>query len=419
MPYFPEGPRLQPVEVASNLNSFIQRYRHSVPALQNFIYLNHASVGPLSDWVVDAAAEHLRQQQMAETTSPDAWFDGWRQARQRVSELLGDSERGNVCLHSSTYSGLVRAFNALPLGKGDEAICPADEFPSVYHALTELRDRGVALRSVPSTKGEQIVRTADVLDSITPATKLIAISWVNFFHGYRHDIELLGRECRARGIWLAVDAIQGLGMLKLDAAATSAHFIAGQGAKWLCAPLGSGYLWVSPDVPPEITPRTEGWFGMELNHDSYTDRSIHPKTNANRFASGTVPLASAFGLRRACEVILEAGAERAERLAVGNADVIDAAATTAGVSVLSDRRDAAGNFSPQRSAIISLRIDGRPGSPPHQLPEFLREANVAFSVREGLLRLSPHWYNTEDEIGRVCEIIGSSRIPIASAISVG
>jgi selenocysteine lyase/cysteine desulfurase len=413
MPFFPEAPALDPITPAADVQEFAARYRASVPALRKFIYCNHASVGPLSDWVVDAAHEPLRQQQMAATVIQHDWFDGWRQSRQRVAELLGDGNRGNVCLHSSTYSGLVRAFNALPLGRGDEALCPADEFPSVYHALTELRDRGVTLRTVggaggparPDTAGTAarptgIVTTEDVLNAITPATRLIAISWVAFAHGYRHDIALLGRECRARGIWLAVDVIQGVGMLRLDAQATGAHFISGQGAKWLSAPLGSGYLWVSPDMPEEITPRTEGWFGMELNHLAYTDRTIKPKANANRFASGTVPMPSAYGLRRACEVILEAGPQRAEELALGNADAIDTAATEAGYTVFSDRRAADGSFGPQRSAIISLRIDNAPA-----LADTLRSADVVFSVREGFLRLSPHWYNTADEIGRVCDII--------------
>ncbi|MDQ3024040.1 MAG: hypothetical protein M3R04_06625, partial [bacterium] len=182
-----------------------------------------------------------------------------------------------------------------------------------------------------------------------------------------------------------------------------AHFVSGQGAKWLSAPLGSGYLWVSPDLPPEITPRTAGWFGMELNHDSYTDRAIQPKSNANRFASGTVPLASAFGLRRACEVILEAGRERCEEQAVRHADAIDEAATASGIEIFSDRRDESGNLGLQRSAIISLRLDNAP-----ELVDSLRSANVVFSVRNGLLRLSPHWYNTAEEMGTVCEIVRRS-----------
>jgi selenocysteine lyase/cysteine desulfurase len=124
-------------------------------------------------------------------------------------------------------------------------------------------------------------------------------------------------------------------------------------------------------------------------------------------------------LRRACEVFLEVGPVRAEQLALSHADVLDDAATAAGLSVLSDRRDASGNFGPQRSAIISLRLNGGPGSPPYRLPDQLRAANVTFSVREGALRLSPHWYNVKEEIERVCELIRSCRVPIASAIGVG
>src|SRR5437764_12317172 len=120
MPYFPEAPPAPPVTPVPDFAQYVTRYRASVPATRKFVYLNHASVGPLSDWVVDAVNENLAQQQMADTVIQHGWFDGWRLARQRCAELLGDTDRGNVCLHTSTYMGLVRAFNALPLGKGDE-----------------------------------------------------------------------------------------------------------------------------------------------------------------------------------------------------------------------------------------------------------------------------------------------------------
>lgn len=410
MPFFPEAPAAAPVTPAPDFDAFRAKYRDSVPALRRFAFLNHASVGPLSDWVVAAVDDYLRMQQMADTCSPDAWFDGWRLARQRVGELLGDPDRGNVSLHSSTNEALIRAFSALPVTPGDEVLCPADEFPSIWHAATELTSRGATFVPVDSGRGDGIVRTEDVLEAFTPKTTVLVVSWVNYYHGYRHDLGLLGAECRRHGIWLVVDVIQGLGQLTLDAPACGAHFLAGQGAKWLCAPLGSGFLWVSPDVPSDVTPRVEGWLSMELNHDSYLDRDISRKANANRFAIGTWALPSAFGLRRACEVILEAGPQRCESAALAAADALDETATAAGVRVASDRRSPDGGFGSQRSAIVALDLTGQAG-----LAEDLRAADVAFSVREGLLRLSPHWYTAPAELERVLSLLRRTARPAVEA----
>lgn len=398
MAFFPEAPPAPPVAVTADFEAYRHAYRASLPITGKCVYLNHASVGPLSDWVVDAANEHLRQQQMARTTTQDAWFDGWRLARQRVGELIG-ANRDEICIQANTWAGLARAFSALPLGPDDEVLFPADEFPSLYHALSELRVRGCNVRAVEADRADGIVRTEDILAAMSPRTRLVTTSWVNFSHGYRHNLSAIGASCREIGAWFVVDGIQGLGMLALDVKETGVHFFSSQGAKWLCAPLGSGFLYVSDRVPAHITPRLEGWFAMELNHERYTDRSVRPKTNANRFGGGTVPLASAFGLRRACEVFLEAGPAIVETQALAHAQRLAEAATAAGISLLSDRREGA-------SAIVSLRQADCP-----DLPAALRDADVAFSVREGGVGLSPHWYQLDEEIAAVADLIARCAKP--------
>jgi len=392
MPFFPEAPPLPPVTPEPDEQAYLSAYRASLPNLQKFIYCNHASVGPLSDWVVAAMQEQFEQQRMAETTVQDAWFDGWRQARQRCGELVG-AERDEICIQVNTNDACLRVFSALPLGPGDEVLCPADEFPSLWHALSELRLRGCDVRDVQASKGDGIVRTGDILNAMTPRTKLVATSWVNFFHGYTHDLAALGEACRERGAWFVVDAMQGLGALALNVKQVGAQFVVCHGAKWLCGPIGAAFLYVSRDVPPEITPRQEGWFSMELNHLAYTDRTVKPKTNANRFGTGSVPFPCMYGLRAAVEVFLKAGPRHAEARALANTDLLEQTAREAGLGVFSERK-------PLRSGIVSLSLPE--GS---TIPDKLRAANVVFSVREGKLRLSPHWYMTERELGPVCEIL--------------
>jgi cysteine desulfurase / selenocysteine lyase len=395
MPFFPEAPPPPPITPRPDKDSYLAEYRASQPILKKFSYCNHASVGPLSDWVIAAVNEQLTMQQMAESCVQDPWFDYWRATRQRCGELIG-AARDEVTILTSTNEACMRVCSALPLGPGAEALCPADEFPSVHKSLSELSRRGVRVVEAPSARGDGIVRTQDLLDAITPRTRLIATSWVNFFHGYTHDLHALGEACRERGIWLLVDAMQGLGALALNVKDYHIHFLVGHGAKWLCAPIGATFLYVSREVPPEITPQAEGWLGMELNHLSYTDRSVTAKTNANRFMIGSIPWPGMFGLRRAVEVFLDAGPEHAQQRALANADALEAAGRIGGLAVYSER-------APLRSAIVSLSLPE--GS---TLPDRLRSANVVFSVREGKLRLSPHWYMTDAELGPVQEILSTN-----------
>jgi len=396
MSYFPEAPLAPPITPAADFEEFKRAYRSSLPAIKTFNYLNHASVGPLSDWVIEAVQLQLLQHQMGESCSQNAWFDGWRLARQRIAELIG-ATKDEICIQMNTYCGLTRAFNALPVEPGDEVVFPVDEFPSLYYALSEFRARGINVIGAESGRGDGIVRTEDLLNAITPRTKVLATSWVNFFHGYTHDLQALSQACHERGLWFVVDAIQGLGALPIDVKQLGIHFLACNGAKWLCAPLGGGFLYVSREVPPEITPRQEGWFAMELNHEQYTDRSIKPKRNANRFGTGTVALPSVFGLRRACETLLEASPSRASEQALKHADRLERAAEEAGIEVFSDRKKL-------RSAIVSLKLDRHP-----QVPEMLKQSRVVFSVREGTLRLSPHWYQTDQEIDEVRDILATAK----------
>lgn len=392
MPFFPEAPPAAPITPATDKRAFLDAYRASQPILRKFRYCNHASVGPLSDWVIAAVNEQLTMQQMAESTGQDPWFDYWRHTRQRCAELIGAS-KDEVTILTSTNEACLRVFSALPVGPGDEALCPADEFPSVHQSLSELASRGVTVRDAVASGSDGIVRTQDILNSITPRTKVIATSWVNFFHGYTHDLAALGAACSERGIWLVVDAMQGLGALTLNVKDIGAQFVIGHGAKWLCAPIGAAFLYVSRDVPHEVTPRQHGWLAFELNHLSYTDRSVKPKANANRFMVGSVPWPGMFGLRKAVEIFLEAGPDYCQQAALANADVLAGAAQEAGLKLFSVRE-------PLRSAIASLELPE--GS---TIPDRLRAANVVFSVREGKLRLSPHWYMTEVELGPVCDIL--------------
>jgi selenocysteine lyase/cysteine desulfurase len=400
-PFFPEAPAPAPIQSvdAAGFDTFLSEYRASLPALRKFLYLNHASVGPLSDWVIAAVNEHLKQQQMADTLAQEAWFDGWRLCRQRMGELIG-AGRHEICLVTNTNLGAIRAFNSLPVSAGDEVITTADDFPSLWHAVTELTSRGAVRVDAASGRGDGIVRTEDVLAAITPRTTVLALSWVNFLHGYTLDLQALGAECRQRGIWLVIDAIQGLGQLSIDIKASGVHFFICNGAKWLLSPLGSGFMYASEDLPQEITPRSEGWFSLELNHLQYTDRTVRPKTNANRFGTGTVDFGANFGLRRSCEVFLTAGTRRAAQRALAHADKLDELAHELGLEMHSDRRRSDGSFAPWRSAILAFSIGDYPA-----LPQALKDANVAFSLREGRLRLSPHWYLLDSEVEQVCQII--------------
>ncbi|HEV8151209.1 MAG TPA: aminotransferase class V-fold PLP-dependent enzyme [Gemmatimonadales bacterium] len=359
------------------------------------IFLNHASTGPLPERT--RRALHAFTDRRAAFRLPDPELQGiLADARARAARLL-NAELGEIALATNTSFGLNLAARMLPFDRGDIVIVSDHEFPANVFPWRQLADRGVTLELLPVT-AEGWPDEALMLERMEDRrVRALAVSHVQFHNGYRVDLDRLGAAARASGTWLVVDAIQALGQLPFDVRRTPVDVLACGAQKWLLSPWGSGFVYVRRELVPELVSPFAGWSAFE-GTDNYTTLCDYRggwRQDARRFELITLPFQDLLGMCHALDLLEELGIERIEaHLRMIGAPVREWAHRR-GVGLLSPE-------GPRSSGMVCLDAAVLPGI----LPALL-EAGITTSVREGALRLSPHCYNTREEMERVVEVLES------------
>jgi len=290
----------------------------------------------------------------------------------------------------NTSYGLNLAERALPFEPGDVVITSDREYHSNIYPWMELEAaRGVTLARVPcagTLPDEEAILAA--LDG--PRVRALVLSWVSFATGYRIDVARLGRACRERGIWFVLDAIQGVGAAPLDVATEHVDIVACGAQKWLLSPWGTGFVWVRPDLVQSLRPVDVSWMATR-NSDDFTrliDYDFTYRDDARRFEMITLPYQDFGGLNASLDLFLEVGlAEAYEQVARLTGRIVRWALGSADVRLVTPADPT------RRAGIVAVAPRD-----PVAASDRLTAAGVTHSLREGAIRLSPHFYNTEEEI---------------------
>ena len=361
------------------------------------IHFDHAAVGPLPQRTRDALEAYGIKRAEPHRLRDDDFFPVLDRARALVGELIGASA-GEIALTTNTSWGVNLAAYSLPLGAGDIVLGSQGEFPAnVYPWMSAARHRGFTFELLP--KADTGADEDAVLRRIEtdPRVKCVALSWVSFWSGARIDLARIGTACRAKGIWFAIDAIQGLGPLALDLRTTPIDILSSGAQKWLCSPWGSGFAYVRSALVEQLEPPAAGWLSQASSGDfgRFLDYDPAWHNDARKFEVGTIPYQDIVGMNASLALLLEIGPEKIEAHVRSLADrLVQWAISTPGVRL----------FTPgapeRRAGIVAFAtrdIDGDSAR--------LRDANVTHSVREGAIRLSPHFHNTIGEVERVIGIL--------------
>jgi selenocysteine lyase/cysteine desulfurase len=364
--------------------------RAHFPHADRLIYLNHAATGPLSRPVVAAMQAYLDERHR---TKVENYFDVQptiANTRERLAGLIGTTA-GRVEFAPNTSAALNVLAEGLDWEPGDRIALPGCEFPANVYPFFHQQRKGVTVDVIPHEEG---TFTLDALDAaLTPKTRLLTLSWVQFLSGFRVDLSAISQLCKDRGVLLCVDAIQGLGALRLDVEQLGIDFLACGGQKWLMGPQGTGFLYVTEVLEDRLTPQA-GWLHGPVDWDNFFDYELAFHEDATRFRVGTLNHLGLVGLHAALGLYAEADP------AVCEAQVLDLAATLAdGLDRLGLRRYGSADPS-HASGIVTVRHPD-----PEALYEYLQVHNIAISVRNRLLRFAPTYYNHSDEIGRVLDAV--------------
>ncbi|MCE1187874.1 MAG: aminotransferase class V-fold PLP-dependent enzyme [Ignavibacteria bacterium] len=353
------------------------------------IYFNHAACSPLSRPVLDKMNAFIAMR--SESTIDDyPWIlDTIQRTRVKIGELLNCDPR-RVAFTDNTSNGLNILARGLQWKTRDEILLNSIEFPSNVYPFMNLQSEGVSIRFIPDSGG--IVSAESIIQAVTPRTKLISLSFVQFLSGYRADLKLLGDFCRQHDIIFCVDGIQGLGAIQLDVTDCNISFLATGTQKWLMGDMGTGFIYISEELQQRVQPHYVGWLSVK---DAWNllDFRLTLKDTADVFQTGTLNSLGIFALNGALETFELTGAENRERMILDNTGYFLEKLTAKGFNTVLHgvRRE-------NLSGIVTIRTGNG-----QQLFDNLSARNIVCSLREGMIRFSPHYYNTREEIDCVVE----------------
>jgi selenocysteine lyase/cysteine desulfurase len=367
--------------------------RNLFPVTQNYVYLNHAAVAPISLPVYQAMERHARALRESGAVHFRAWLAAVRRVRTLAAQLI-NAEPEEIAFAPNTSAGLAMIANGLEWRAGDNLVTADCEFPAnVVPWMRIKREFEVEVRMARERAGR--LETEEILGLIDDRTRVVSLSFVEFASGFRNDLEAIGRYCRERDLLFVVDAIQGLGALKLDVEACSIDALSADAHKFLLGPDGAALFYVSRRAMERVKPTLAGWLSV-ANPEDYLNYDQPFAPGARRFESGALNTAGVLGLGAAIELLLQVGVEKIESHLLELGDYLCERLVERGYQVISSRR--AG----EKSAVICCRHERHPAEKLYQL---LNERRIITTPRLGRLRISPHFYNTRAEIEQLIEAL--------------
>ena len=387
--------------------------RHLFPIKDREIFLSHCAVAAMHG----AAAGTEREITRRHSQEGNSFFSQYgailAEFRQAAGGMLNTSA-DNIAFITNTAQAMNMIALGYPFESGDQIISYQHEYPSNHYPwrLPALADKAELVllgntdeNGTPIEDDRPVAWSMEELErKTTSRTRIVAISHVQFTSGFAADLPRLGAFCRERNIDLIVDAAQSLGCLPLDPEACGVAAMAASGWKWLMGPVGSGVMYVSPQLREKLAIAMVGVDTMQHGaRADYLNRDWSPVEEARRLEFSTQPVSLVAGLRAA----IERGP-----LEYGNQAIADEMFAMQGRLLASI--DSWNPFrllkfpASHRSGIVSLTHDGTPAERKialRKLQKSLLAAGVNVTVRGGYLRLAPHYPNTLEEIGQATEVL--------------
>ncbi len=370
-------------------------FRAQFPVAETWAYFDHAAVSPIPSNAVAALkgyADDLARNGIAGIWT---WIQRIAQIRAMAAKLINAPSSDDIAFLPNTTVGIGLIAEGFPWRAGDNVVLAAEEYPSNLYPWMNLAGRGVEIRTVPS-RGNRLA-IDDFVAALTPRTRVLSVSAVEYASGFRNDLDALGEVSRSRDIFLFVDAIQALGAFPIDVQKSGIDALAADGHKWMLAPEGAGFGYIRREWVDRLHPIGIGAHSVVNPYEYHlTDFTLKP--NAGRWEGGALNIPGLVALGESLSLFERLGPAAIATRILELTDYLCERAPSRGWSVFSDRT---GNA---RSGIVALT---HPTIPPKVAMKACRDAGVIVNQRANRLRVSPHAYNTPDEIDRLLAALPS------------
>ncbi len=357
--------------------------RREFPALEKGTYLNTATYGQVANRSLAAMNRHFVQRNELAALDFTVWFDELDAIRASIGTLIGCAG-DDIAFVPNASSALSLMISGIDWKAGDQILSFEGEFPNQLYYPSHLAAKGVKLVVAPC---------GELLDHVTERTRLVAISTVSYSNGYVAPVQQIGEVVRARGILFYLDGTQSVGALQTDLASARPDMFAVHAYKWMLAPHGAAFVYVAPSLRQTLEPAVIGWRSdrgwrgfSDLNHGA-------PRfaETAEKYEGGMPAFAPLYALGDAVRMMLQLGPANVQARVLMLAELVKQAAEAHGGEVLHQGASVVGACFPGRDASV-LAAD-------------LKREGVIVAARHGNLRVSPHFYNNEEDIARFRETL--------------
>lgn len=374
--------------------------RERFPILASQTYLNSCSKGALSLEVRESYQNYLDDWERL--GSPwELWVEKLEASRQAFAALI-DARADEVAVTTSVSAAVSALASALTFPGGRRRVVVSDfEFPTVAQVWHAQEQRGLQVVHVPEVAGMIALERYEEL--IDERTALVAIAHVCYRNGVRQPVEDIIRIAHRHGALVLLDAYQSLGTMPIDAHALGVDILVGGALKYLLGSSGLAFMYLRRELLPSLSPSTTGWFAQE-DIFALDPRHHHPARSARRFEFGTPPIPNLYAGLAGLALIDRAGPAQIESHLRKLTNAIKEQAGELGFRLATpiDPR--------QHGALIALEAQQV-----ERLVEELAAEDIIASSRDGKLRISPHLYNTLEDIERLMEGLKRRRELLTSA----
>lgn len=367
------------------------------PILKNWDFFQHAGASPLPKVVADALRKYANDSEAASYLNDHRYAD-LGQIRAAAARMI-NAHSDEIALVKNTAEGISIAARGIDFRPGDRIVSAAGEYPANVYPWMDVAQRQklhwVMVPEIVNSAGERSVPLDAILaEAGKPQTRVVALSHVEYATGQRHDLATIGKFCRERGILFCVDAIQSLGALPVDVEAMSIDYLAAGGQKWMLSPEGSAFFYCRKELIAKTPPLVVGAINV-INNLAYGDYDYTLQPTAGRFESGTYAIGSLFGFWAATNLLNSIGPAAISTRIQHLTDHLIAGLRTKGYQIVCPRTDDAW------SGIVSFTSAAHDHTAIAKMLKKNHRTEIA--VREGRLRVSPHFYNTEEQINRLID----------------
>ena len=369
--------------------------RDEFPVLAEWTYLNTASFGPVPACATRAAQAHFEHRDKRACLDFLDWYTDIETVRAKLATLVG-AMPDDIAYIPNAATALSWLLTGIDWKPGDHVLTLTDEFPNNLYFGGALEKQGVRASIIDVPDGRFSLDL--LLDSLTDCTRIVLASAVNYSTGLRPPLDEIGAELRKRGILFYVDGTQSVGSLPTDVNASQIDVLGVHAYKWMCCPTGIGFAYISPQVREWLAPNVFSWRSHKdwRNVDNLHHGAPELPDAAIKYEGGMQNFPGIYAMGAVADLFESLGHEEIHDRVQAIAATTRHTLRAAGAELLSDQHPY------YDSPIICGRFEGVDAS---RLAVELQAKRITTAARHGRLRVSPHFFNNEEDAAHLGEVL--------------